>query len=110
MLTYLSDLMEDTTDFSWQGAKASHAVLLCEMERGAVTWSDTGRIDQIRRAHAQKHVKFFGRSNVTSFLVEVMILATSVPGFASFFSQVHVVIVKIMRLMVDFIGTYVLIA
>ena len=34
MLTNLSDLMEDTTDFSWQGAKASHAVLLCEMERG----------------------------------------------------------------------------
>ena len=66
MLTYLSDLMEDTTDFSWQGAKASHAVLLCEMESGAVTWSDTGRIDRIRRAHAQKHVttsRFFGRSN-----------------------------------------------
>ena len=61
-----SDLMEDTTDFSWQGAKASHAVLLCEMERGAVTWSETGRIDHIRRAHAQKHVttlRFFGRSN-----------------------------------------------
>ena len=34
MLTYLSNLMEDTTDFSWQGAKASHALLLCEMERG----------------------------------------------------------------------------
>ena len=32
MLTYLSDLMEDTTDSSWQGIKASHAVLLCEME------------------------------------------------------------------------------
>ena len=66
MLTYLCDLMEDTTDFSWQGAKASHAVLLCEMERGAVTWSDTGRIDRIRRAHAQKHVttsRFFCRSN-----------------------------------------------
>ena len=34
MVSYLSDLMEDATDFSWQGAKAAHAVLLCEMERG----------------------------------------------------------------------------
>ena len=34
MLNYLSDLMEDATDFSWQIAKASHEVLLCEMERG----------------------------------------------------------------------------
>ena len=34
MLNYLSDLMEDATDFSWQGAKALHAVLLCDMERG----------------------------------------------------------------------------
>ena len=55
MLQYLADLMEDATDFSWASAKASHAVLLCEMERGALKWSDTPRIDRIRRAHAQKH-------------------------------------------------------
>ena len=55
MLQYLGDLMEDATDFSWQNAKASHAVLLCEMERGRVTWGDMTRIDRIRRAHAQKH-------------------------------------------------------
>ena len=34
MVAYLGDLMEDATDFTWQGAKAAHAVLLCEMERG----------------------------------------------------------------------------
>ena len=33
-VSYLSDLMEDTTDFSWQRAKAAHAVSLCEMEWG----------------------------------------------------------------------------
>ena len=54
MLQYLADLMEDATDFSWASAKASHAVLLCEMERGSLKWSDTTRIDRIRRAHAQK--------------------------------------------------------
>ena len=56
MISYMSDLMEDATDFTWQGAKASHAVMLCEMERGVLTWEDTDRIDRIRRAHAQKHI------------------------------------------------------
>ena len=62
MVAYLGDLMEDATDFSWQGAKAAHAVLLCEMERGTVTWEDQERIDRIRRAHAQKHISG-GRQN-----------------------------------------------
>ena len=47
--------MSDATDFSWQNAKAAHAVLLCDMERGAVSWQETSKIDQIRRVHAQKH-------------------------------------------------------
>ena len=41
MLNYLSDLMEDANDLSWPGVKAAHAVLMCDMERGAVTWDDT---------------------------------------------------------------------
>ena len=61
MLQYLGDIMEDASDFSWQSAKASHAVLLCEMERGKVTWQDTTRIDRVRRAYAQKHSS--GRQN-----------------------------------------------
>ena len=36
-------------------ANASHAVLLCEMEMGKVTWADTTRIDRVRRTYAQKH-------------------------------------------------------
>ena len=55
MLTYLSELMEDTVDFSWQSAKAAHAVLLCDMEQGNVSWQETHKIDRIRRAHAQRH-------------------------------------------------------
>ena len=55
MLVYLSDLMEDATDFTWANAKAAHAVLLCDMERGVLDWSHTSRIERIRRAHAQKH-------------------------------------------------------
>ena len=55
MLQYLGELMEDVSDFSWVSAKASHAVMLCEMERGKLIWLDTNRIYRIRRAHAQKH-------------------------------------------------------
>ena len=36
ILWYLSDLMEDATDFSWASAKAARAVLLCKMERDTV--------------------------------------------------------------------------
>ena len=42
MLDYLVALLDDINDFSWQSAKASHAVLLCRMEQGEITsWSDT---------------------------------------------------------------------
>ena len=64
MVSYLGDLMEDATDFTWQGTKAAHAVLMCEMERGSLQWEDTDRIDRIRRAHAQKH------GSVTTFNLE----------------------------------------
>ena len=40
MLYYLADIMSDATNFSWQNAKAAHTVLLCDMERGAVSWQE----------------------------------------------------------------------
>ena len=52
---YFADLMQDATDFSWSNAKAASAVILCEMERGRLTWEDSDRLDRLRRAHAQKH-------------------------------------------------------
>ena len=66
MISYMSDLMEDTTDFSWQRAKAAHTVLCCELERGTVTWDQTDRIGCIRRAHAQKHANFLSKSWIKS--------------------------------------------
>ena len=50
MIDYLTALLDDSNDYSWQAAKASHAVLLCHVEKGEVTsWSDTEKIDWIRR-------------------------------------------------------------
>ena len=57
MLDYLIQLLEDANDFSWDAAKASHAVLLCRMEQGDVkNYMQVEKIDRIRRANAQKHV------------------------------------------------------
>ena len=55
MINYMLDLMEDVTDFNWQNAKAAHAVLCCEFQRGTVSWEDTDRIyHHIRRAQIQR--------------------------------------------------------
>ena len=57
MLDYLLALLDDSNDFLWQAATASHAVLLCRMEQGEIaSWSETEKNDQIRRANAQRHV------------------------------------------------------
>ena len=56
-LDYLISLMEDAQDFSWDAARASHAVLLCRMEQGEVSdYSQTEKLDRIRRANAQRHI------------------------------------------------------
>ena len=57
MLDYLIQLLEDANDFSWDAAKASHAVLLCRMEQGDVkNYMQVEKIDRIRRANAQRHM------------------------------------------------------
>ena len=56
MLDYLGNLMEDASDFSWEAAKASHAIALTNMEADRLKWTDTDKLDRIRRAHAQRHV------------------------------------------------------
>ena len=55
MLDYLIALLDDSNDFSWQAAKASHAVLLCRMKQGEIArWAETEKTDRIRRANAQR--------------------------------------------------------
>ena len=54
MLEYLSEIMEDSHDFGWAAAKGSHAVLLCKMEEGRITWDETHKINRVRRAYAHR--------------------------------------------------------
>ena len=57
MLDYLVSLLDDAQDFSWEVAKASHAVLLCRMEQGEIeNYSQIEKNDRIRRANAQRHI------------------------------------------------------
>ena len=56
MLDYLGNLMEDASDFSWESAKAAHAIVLTNMEADRLNWTETEKLDRIRRAHAQRHV------------------------------------------------------
>ena len=100
MLQYLGDIMEDASDFSWQSAKASHAVLLCEMERGKVTWLDTTRIDRMRRAYAQKHQNN-GRQNWGSKIGEKS------RGFANSIKVGPVYLIRTMKLGVELTSTFV---
>ena len=57
ILDYFISLFEDVQDFSWDTARASHAVLLCRMEQGEVqNYTDTEKINRIRHANAQRHL------------------------------------------------------
>ena len=54
-LQYLANLLEDASDFSFEGAKACHAVVLTSMECDELTWQDTYELDRHRRQQAQRH-------------------------------------------------------
>ena len=57
MLDYMISLLDNAKDFSWQAAKASHAVLLCQMDHWKISdWTQVDKIDRVRRANARKHV------------------------------------------------------
>ena len=55
-LKYLSELLQDASDFSFDSAKACHAMVLTSMEFDKVSWQDTVELDRFRRQHAQRHV------------------------------------------------------
>ena len=63
MLEYLAEIMEDSHDFGFSAAKASHAVLLCRMEEGRIAWQETHKIDRVRRAYAHRSTSHGQNSN-----------------------------------------------
>ena len=80
MLDYLGNLMEDASDFSWEAAKASHAIVLTNMEADRLKWMDTDKLDRIRRAHAQRHVNVGQTSNSKGLFSKKQKTSTSKNG------------------------------
>ena len=79
MLDYLGNLMEDASDFSWEAAKASHVIALTNMEADRLKWTDTEKLDRIRRAHAQRHVNV-GKTSNSKALLALLLLITGLLG------------------------------
>ena len=53
MIQYLTELIQDACDFSWEAAKGTHSVLLHKMADGVVDWSNITEIHKIRQRYAQ---------------------------------------------------------
>ena len=53
MIEYLTELMQDACDYSWESAKGAHSVLLHRMANGVVDWSQVKEVQKIRKRYAQ---------------------------------------------------------
>ena len=92
MLNCLIDFLDDAQDFSWTAAKSSHAVLLCHMEQGEVTYYDqVDRIYFIRKVNAQKHVVDNSQFPATANNVKKTTVKPSRRMPCQFFNLVHIV-------------------
>ena len=79
MLDYLISLLDDANNFSWDAAKASHAVLICWIEQSEIKdYTQTDKIDQIRRANAQRHLPYANNCQQHSKLMRHVVLFTSI--------------------------------
>ena len=61
MIHYLTELMQDACDYSWEGAKGAHSVLLHRMGDGIVDWSNLKEINKIRKRYAQTNSNSTGQ-------------------------------------------------
>ena len=53
MIEYLTELMQDACDYSWESAKGAHSVLLHRMADGVVNWGQVKEVQKIRKRYAQ---------------------------------------------------------
>ena len=104
MLNCLSDSMVDTTDFSWQGTNASHAVLLFDMERGRLLEMTHVVLTELEEYNPKSTFK------TLEFSIEVVKILENVSGIVNFFKLDHVLSLRTMRQMVRSINTSVLTA
>ena len=107
MLDYLGNLMEDASDFSWEAAKASHAIALTNMEADRLKWTDTDKLDRIRRAHAQRHALGQTANSKVSLLKNKKIIIQRMESFVYTSKKGHVNLLPIIELLVNILGMFV---
>jgi hypothetical protein len=54
MLLHLRGLMMDAAEFSFEGARNCHGIVLQHLEQGRLTWADTDKLVELRRTYAQR--------------------------------------------------------
>ena len=53
MVEYLTELLQDACDFSWDAAKGAHSVLLHKMQDGVLSWDNLEEVHKIRKCYTQ---------------------------------------------------------
>ena len=53
MIEYLTELIQNACDYSWESAKGAHSVLLLRMADGVMNWGQVKEIQKIRKCYAQ---------------------------------------------------------
>ena len=53
MIDYVTELMQDAVDYSWEAAKGSHFVLHTKLAEGNINWGEIEKIHKMRERYAQ---------------------------------------------------------
>ena len=51
MIDYLTELMQDACDYTWDSAKGAHSVLLHRMADGVLTWNQLKEVHSVRKRY-----------------------------------------------------------
>ena len=66
MVEYLTELLQDACNYSWESAKGAHNVLLHWMQGDVVNWSNLKEVNKILKQYAQTSSAFHGAAGERS--------------------------------------------
>ena len=71
MVEYLTELLQDACNYSWESAKGVHSVLLHWMQGDVVNWSNLKEVNKILKQYAQTSA-FHGAAGERSKITKVV--------------------------------------
>ena len=72
MVEYLTELLQDACDYSWEAAKGAHSVLLHRMQDGVVAWDNLKDVNKIRKRYAHTASSQYGAGSEKSRATKVV--------------------------------------